>query len=83
MTSDLTGMMKFEQTDGRTVLERASARETAIRVAAGSVFKQYLAVFGVEISGCVREVCSVKDENTYSFDDLRNSKTTDLGILDS
>ena len=80
--ADLAGMMKFDQTDGRTILERASARETAIRVAAGSVFKQYLAVFGVEISGCVREVCSVKDDNTYSFDDLKKSKTTELGILD-
>ena len=81
--ADLTGMMKFEQTDGRNILERASARETAIRVAVGSVFKQYLATLGIEINGCVREVCSVKDENTYSFDDLKKSKTTDLGILDS
>ena len=35
--ADLTGMLKFEQTDARNILERASARETAIRVAAGSV----------------------------------------------
>ena len=33
--ADLTGALKFEQTDARNVLERASARETAIRVAAG------------------------------------------------
>ena len=81
--ADLSGMMKFEQTDARNVLERASARETAIRVAAGGVFKQYLAALGVEISGCVREVCSVKDGKAYSFDELTTAKNTELGILDS
>ena len=60
--ADLTGVIKFEQTDARNILERASARETAIRVAAGGIFKAYLSTLGVEISGCVREICSIKDE---------------------
>ena len=81
--ADLTGVLKFEQSDARNVLERASARETAIRVAAGGIFKQYLSTLGVEISGCVREVCSVKDDKEYSFDELKKSKTTELGILDN
>ena len=81
--ADLTGVLKFEQSDARNVLERASARETAIRVAAGGIFKQYLSALGVEISGCVREVCSVKDDKEYSFDELKKSKTTELGILDN
>ena len=35
--ADLTGLLKYGQTDARNILERASARETAIRVAAGSI----------------------------------------------
>ncbi len=80
--ADLTGVIKFEQTDARNILERASARETAIRVAAGGIFKAYLSTLGVEISGCVREICSIKDETDYTFDELKNSKSTELGILD-
>ena len=80
--ADLTGVIKFAQTDARNILERASARETAIRVAAGGVFKQYLSAFGVEISGYVKEVCGVKDEREYSFDQTKQSKSTALGMLD-
>ncbi len=79
--ADLTGVIKFEQTDARNVLERASARETAIRVAAGGVYKQYLAALGVEIAGCVRELCEIKDEKEYSFEDLQRANTTELGFL--
>ena len=81
--ADLTGMFKFEQTDARNILERASARETAIRVAAGSVYKQYLSALGVEIAGYVKEACGVKDGGMYAFNDLLSSKTTQLGMLDS
>ncbi|MBQ8406539.1 MAG: chorismate synthase, partial [Clostridia bacterium] len=63
-------------------LERASARETAIRVAAGSVFKQYLLALGVQIGGYVKEICGVKDTGSYSFDELKNSKQTDTGMLE-
>lgn len=80
--ADLTGMMKFDQTDARNILERASARETAIRVAAGSVFKQYLSTLGIQIGGYVKEVCGVKDEGRYSFDELKRAKTTGVGMLD-
>lgn len=47
--ADLAGMLKYGLTDARDVLERASARETAARVAAGSVAKQLLAELGVRI----------------------------------
>lgn len=80
--ADLTGVIKYEQTDARNILERASARETAIRVAAGEVYRQYLSAIGVEIGGCVREVCGIKDEKEYTFAELQNAKTTELGILD-
>ena len=79
--ADLSGMLKYEQTDARNVLERASARETAIRVAAGEVYRQYLAALGVEIAGYVKEVCGIKDGGMYEFNELKSAKTTELGML--
>lgn len=81
--ADLTGMTKFAQTDARNILERASARETAIRVAAGEIYRQYLAELGVEIGGYVKEICGIKDEGRYAFNDLKRAKTTETGMLDS
>jgi chorismate synthase len=51
---DLAGGMKYDRTDLRDILERASARETASRVAAGAIAKELLRAFGIEIrSGVV------------------------------
>src|SRR4051794_35476840 len=47
--ADLAGMQKYGFTDARDVLERASARETAARVAAGALAKRLLAELGTEI----------------------------------
>lgn len=80
--ADLTGVLKFEQTDARNILERASARETAIRVAAGEVYRQYLAFLGVQIAGYVQEVCGVKDGGRYAFNDLSRAKETQVGMID-
>ena len=80
--ADLTGVIKFGQEDARNILERASARETAIRVAAGGVYKQYLSALGVEIGGYVKEVCGVKDGGVYAFNDLKKAKTTGVGMID-
>lgn len=52
--ADLTGGMKYGFEDLRFALERASARETAMRVAVGAVCKALLAEFGVRIGGYVR-----------------------------
>ncbi len=79
--ADFAGVVKFDQTDARNILERASARETAIRVAAGGVYRQYLQALGVEIAGYVREVCGVKDEGEYSFAALQSANGTQLGML--
>ena len=46
--ADLTGLFKYDQTDARNILERASARETAVRVAAGTVARMFLRELGVE-----------------------------------
>jgi len=47
--ADLTGLLKFDRADARDILERASARETTARVAAGAVARRLLAEFGVSI----------------------------------
>jgi len=47
--ADLAGGLKYDAHDLRNVLERASARETAARVACGAIAKQLLATFGIEI----------------------------------
>ncbi len=51
--ADLTGAVKYGYNDLRPALERASARETAMRVAVGAVCKQFLSKFGIQIGGYV------------------------------
>ncbi len=51
--ADLAGLLKYDRLDGRDILERASARETTARVAAGAVAKRLLDEFGVEIGSHV------------------------------
>ena len=48
--ADLAGALKYQETDLRNILERASARETVARVCVGSVCKQFLANFGIKIA---------------------------------
>jgi chorismate synthase len=57
--ADLAGALKFGHSDVRNVLERASARETAARVAAGSVAKGFLAALVVSIHSHVIQIASV------------------------
>lgn len=57
--ADLTGAVKYGYRDLRPALERASARETAMRVAAGAVCKQLLARFGVRVGGYVAAIGGV------------------------
>jgi chorismate synthase len=57
--ADLAGIQKFGHTDVRNVLERASARETAARVAAGGVAKAFLRECGVEVRSHVTRIGSV------------------------
>jgi chorismate synthase len=54
--ADLVGVLKFDRRDARDILERASARETAARVACGAVAKVLLEQFGVEIGSHVIEL---------------------------
>jgi chorismate synthase len=54
--ADLTGVLKYNQRDVRNILERASARETAARVAVGALAKCLLRPFGIQVMGYVAEI---------------------------
>jgi chorismate synthase len=58
--ADLVGVLKYDRADARDVLERASARETAARVACSAVCRRLLAEFGVEIGSHVVELGPVR-----------------------
>ena len=58
--ADLTGMWKYKQTDLRNILERASARETAARVAAGAIARAFLTALGVTVRSHVTRIASVE-----------------------
>ncbi len=61
--ADLAGMQKYATNDLRNILERASARETAARVAAGGVAKALLRMFGIEIRSHVVRIGEVAVAN--------------------
>jgi chorismate synthase len=61
--ADLAGMQKYGFTDARDVLERASARETAARVAAGALAKALLRRLGVEVVSHVIQLGSVRSKS--------------------
>ncbi len=60
--ADLAGGLKYDTRDLRNVLERASARETAARVACGAVAKQLLANFGIEIRSHVIQLGGIPEQ---------------------
>ena len=60
--ADLAGAMKYNHHDVRNILERSSARETAMRVAVGAVAKTFLSNFDVVIAGFVTELGGIKAE---------------------
>jgi len=57
--ADLVGLLKFDRTDARDILERSSARETSARVAAGAVARRLLSEFGVEVGSHVVRIGDV------------------------
>jgi len=57
--ADLTGIKKYNRQDIRDILERASARETAARVAVGALAKQFLQACGIQVVSQVREIGGV------------------------
>lgn len=74
--ADLTGMQKYGFDDARDVLERASARETAARVAAGALAKIFLGTIGVEILSHVVQMGSARSASTV------RPLMSDLSVVD-
>ena len=60
--ADLTGAVKYGYRDLRPALERASARETAMRVAVGAVCKHFLAQFGIIVGGYVASIGPIQSD---------------------
>src|SRR5213593_2141068 len=69
--ADLAGSQKFDYHDARYILERASARETAARVAAGAFAKLLLREFGTEIASHTVQVGHVKLDRAAAWEEIR------------
>jgi chorismate synthase len=84
--ADLAGAIKYNFSDARYVLERASARETTARVAVGGMAKQFLGNFGIEILSHVIAVGSRRLDRTATWDEIvelsRKSEVL-LGCVDA
>jgi len=82
--ADLAGMQKYGFTDARDVLERASARETAARVAAGSLAKALLRPLGISVLSHVVQVgpVTVKSDERPGPGDLEQVDASELRCFD-
>jgi chorismate synthase len=84
--ADLAGAIKYNLPEARYILERASARETAARVAVGAVAKQFLRQFGVEVLSHVIAVGPSRLDRPVEWDEIvalsRRSEVL-LGCVDS
>ena len=83
--ADLAGVQKFGFTDVRNVLERASARETAARVAGGALAKEFLRALGVSVVSHVIQIGSVKAPlaGHYALSDFDDVDASPVRCLDS
>jgi len=75
--ADLAGSLKYGLADARDALERASARQTAVAVAAGAVAKALLAEIGVDVAGSV-----VTEELEQRIDEARAERDTVGGVVE-
>lgn len=84
--ADLAGSIKYDFPEARYILERASARETAARVAVGAVCKQFLGQFGIEVLSHVVQVGSARLERDVEWDEIAALSRRDeilLGCVDA
>lgn len=72
--ADLSGVIKYDFTDARNVLERASARETATRVACGGICRQVLESVGISISSTVLSIGG-KSEQSDILEQIKNARS--------
>jgi chorismate synthase len=84
--ADLVGTQKYKQSDVRNILERASARETAARVAGGGLCKAFLRALGVEVYSHVIQIASVHapaDERALAPEDFAAVDSSPVRCLDA
>jgi len=80
--ADLAGIQKYDLNDARDVLERASARETAARVAAGAVAKLLLKVFGIRVLSHITMIGGIEaDTEALGFDEILSLADTEKSEL--
>lgn len=82
--ADLNGVLKYNYDDIRNVIERASARQTSIRVAIGAICMELLKKFDVKIVSRVLEIGKVKDDteiNEYSESVIDKIEASDVRCL--
>lgn len=82
--ADLVGGIKYDHRDLRNVLERASARETTMRVALGAVARAFLRGLGIEVYGHVVSIGSVHaDAQDWALEDIRRAEDSPVRVVDS
>jgi len=84
--ADLVGTQKYKQSDVRNILERASARETAARVAGGALCKAFLRALGVSVHSHVLQIASVHApdrEQPLSAEDFAQVDSSPVRCLDA
>jgi chorismate synthase len=84
--ADLVGAQKYKHTDIRNILERASARETAARVAGGALCKAYLAALGVHVRSHVVQIASIHapaPEQALRLEDFAEVDASPVRCLDA
>jgi chorismate synthase len=83
--ADLSGMLKYDRDDARDILERASARETTARVAAGAICRKLLGEIGISIGSHVAELGGIVAETPGKWPDDINAVADEsqLRTLDS
>jgi chorismate synthase len=84
--ADLVGTQKYKQSDVRNILERASARETAARVAGGALCKAYLRALGVTVHSHVIQIASVlapPSERPLTREDFAEVDSSPVRCLDA
>ncbi len=82
--ADLPGMLKYDRADARDILERASARETAARVAAGAICRKFLRELGVNIGSHVVELGGIRAQTPADWPEDINAAAdkSELRTLD-
>ena len=81
--ADLAGALKFDFPDARYVLERASARESTPRVAAGAVAKQLLLELGIDVASHVIRVGGAELERDATWEEIAALRGKDEVLLNS